>query len=69
MLAERKSIRLSATTARRLLEYRESRESYDEILNELMDEVPPREFLAWHRRELRTRPRSTLAEVKSRLKL
>lgn len=56
-------------TLRRLRGYKTGGASYDDVLNDLMDEVPPESFIREHVRRLREEPGKPWREVKRRLKL
>lgn len=54
-------------TLRRLRGYKIGGKTYDDVLNDFMDEHPPAEFLAEHVRRLKDKT-SSWADVKRRLK-
>lgn len=56
-------------TLRRLRAYKLGGKSYDDVLNELMDERPPAAFLREHLRRLKEEERVDWKTVKRRLKL
>lgn len=62
------TITVRSSTLKALSLYKVGGRSYDEVLRELMDEVPPASFLEWAQAELR-RPAISLAEARKRLKL
>ncbi len=62
------TITVRSSTLKELSLYKVRGRSYDEVLRELMDEVPPSSFLTWAESELR-RPTMSLAEVRKRLGL
>lgn len=53
--AQPTTITVPVATARRLKLYKTGGRTYAEVLEDLMDAVPPREFLDWAERELRRR--------------
>lgn len=62
------TITVRSSTLKELSLYKVRGRSYDEVLRELMDEVPPSSFLEWAQSELR-RPAMSLAELRKRLSL
>ena len=62
------TITVRSSTLKALSLYKVRGRSYDEVLRELMDEVPPTSFLEWAQAELR-RPATGLAEMRKRLGL
>lgn len=62
------TITLPTSVARRLRLYKTGGRTYAQILDDLMDAVPPKEFLDWAERELR-RPAIAYSEVRKRLRL
>jgi len=62
------TITVRSSTLKALSLYKVGNRSYDEVLRELMDEVPPASFLEWAEAELR-RPVLNLAEARKRLRL
>jgi hypothetical protein len=56
------------STLRALSLYRSGGKNYDDVLRELMEEVPPELFLRWAKEELK-RPTHSLAQVRKRLGL
>lgn len=46
------TITIPSSVARRLRLYKTGGRTYAEVLEEFMDAVPPKEFLAWAQREL-----------------
>lgn len=63
------SVPLKPNTLARLRGYKMGGSSYDEVLNELMDDHPPAAFLREHLRRLHEESRSDWKSVKARLKL
>lgn len=57
------TITVPASVAERLRLYKGGRKTYAEVLEDLMDAVPPGEFLAWAEREL-ARPAMTYSRVR-----
>lgn len=62
------TITVPTSVARRLRLYKTGGRTYAEVLDELMDAVPPKEFLDWAERELRRSP-IPYSEVRKRLRL
>jgi len=62
------TITVRTSTLKALSLYKVGGRSYDEVLRDLMDEVPPASFLEWAQLELR-RPVLDLAEARKRLGL
>jgi len=62
------TITVPTSIARRLKLYKTGGRTYAEILEEFMDAVPPRDFLAWAEREL-TRPAISYGTARRRLGL
>jgi len=62
------TITVRTSTLRSLSLYKVGKRSYDEVLRELMEEVPPESFLRWAKEELK-RPTLSLAQVRRRLRL
>ncbi|MGA7923181.1 MAG: hypothetical protein WCA77_04320 [Thermoplasmata archaeon] len=56
-------------TLRKLKSYKVGGVTYDDVLNELMEEVPPPRFWREHYRRLHEEVRLPLSEVRRRLKL
>jgi len=56
-------------TLRRLRSYKVGGTTYDEVLNDLMDDNPPGGFIREHLRRLREEPDIPWSEVRKRLKL
>lgn len=64
MLADRPTtITVPASVARRLRGYKTGGKTYADVLEELMDVVPPREFLEWALKEL-GRPAVSYSQVR-----
>ena len=67
MLADRPTtITIPTSVAKRLKSYKSGGRSYAEVLEDLMDAVPPREFLEWALLELE-RPAATYSSVRQSL--
>lgn len=62
------SVPVKPETLARLRAYKTGGASYDEVLNELLDEHPPEAFIREHLRRLAEEPRSSWNAVKARLK-
>ncbi len=62
------TITVRSSTLKALSLYKVRGRSYDEVLRELMDEVPPTAFLEWAQAELR-RPAMSLVEGRKSLGL
>jgi predicted CopG family antitoxin len=62
------TITVRTSTLRALSLYKSGGKSYDDVLKELMEEVPPESFLRWAKEELK-RPTQSLAQVRKRLGL
>ena len=56
-------------TLRRLRAYKMGGATYDEVLNDLMDDAPPVAFIREHLRGLREEPDVPWREVRQRLRL
>ncbi len=56
-------------TLRRLRAYKVGGATYDEVLNDLMDDNPPGAFIREHLRRLREEPDIPWREVRKRLRL
>ena len=63
------TVSLKQDTLRRLRGYKAGGANYDDVLNELMDEIPPRSFVGEHLRRLREEETVDWDSVKKRLKL
>jgi predicted CopG family antitoxin len=62
------TITVRTSTLRALSLYKSGGKSYDDVLKELMEEVPPESFLRWAKEELE-RPSQSLAQVRKRIGL
>lgn len=60
------SVPVKPETLRRLRHYKIAGASFDEVLNELMDDHAPETFLREHLRRLREEERVSWAKVKAR---
>ena len=56
-------------TLRRLRLYKSGGATYDDVLNDLMDDTPPDRFVREHLRRLREEPDIPWSEVRKRLRL
>ena len=56
-------------TLRRLRSYKVGGTTYDEVLNDLMDDNPPGTFIREHLRRLREEPDIPWSDVRKRLRL
>jgi hypothetical protein len=56
-------------TLRRLRSYKTGGATYDDVLNEMMDEIPPDSFIQEHLRRLREEETVSWEAVRSRRKL
>jgi hypothetical protein len=63
------TVPVKSDTLRRLRGYKAGGSSFDQVLNDLMDEVPPSAFIQEHLRRLHEEERVDWVRVKSRLKL
>jgi hypothetical protein len=63
------TVPVKGDTLRRLRSYKTGGASYDEVLNEMMDEIPPESFVKEHLRRLREEDTVSWDSVRSRLKL
>lgn len=63
------TVPVKADTLRRLRGYKVGGASFDQVLNDLMDETPPSGFIQEHLRRLREEETVDWESVKSRLKL
>ncbi|MCI4337377.1 MAG: hypothetical protein L3K17_09385 [Thermoplasmata archaeon] len=60
---------MKADTLRRLRGYKAGGASFDQVLNDLMDEIPPAGFIQEHLRRLREEETVDWDRVKAQLKL
>ncbi|MGP8017303.1 MAG: hypothetical protein ACLPP2_00350 [Thermoplasmata archaeon] len=63
------TVPVKADTLHRLRGYKAGGSSFDQVLNDLMDDVPPAVFIQEHLRRLHEEEKVDWAKVKSRLKL
>jgi len=63
------SVPVKPRTLRRLRAYKTGGKSYDQVLNDLMDEFPPESWIKEHLRRLREEEFVPWEQVKARLKL
>ena len=63
------SLSLKPTTLRQLRAYKVGGMTYDDVLQQLMEETPPAKFIEWHLQQVRDEPRVAWDDVKKRLKL
>jgi hypothetical protein len=69
MASSATTVPVRSDTLRKLKSYKVGDATYDDVLNELMEEVPPPHFWREHYRRLHEEPSIPLAEVRRRLKL
>jgi hypothetical protein len=50
------SVPVKPETLQRLKQYKVAGKTYDDVLNDFMDETPTEEFLAWHLNQVKTQP-------------
>jgi hypothetical protein len=62
------TLSLKPSTLRRLRSYKVGGKSYDEVLNEFMDEIPTRQFIEEHLRALKEEPRLPLDRARGTFK-
>ncbi len=62
------TLSIKPTTLRRLRAYKMDGKSYDEVLNQFMDEWPTREFIEEHLRAVREEPRIPLDKARGKFK-
>ena len=63
------SVPVKAETLRRLRSYKVGGTTYDEVLNDLMDDNPPVAFIREHLRRLHEEPDIPWHQVRKRLRL
>ena len=63
------TVPVKADTLRRLRGYKTGGSSFDQVLNDLMDEIPPSSFIQEHLRRLQEEETVDWAHLKARLKL
>ena len=63
------SVPVKAETLRRLRSYKVGGTTYDEVLNDLMDDTPPGAFIREHLRRLREEPDIPWRDIRKRLRL
>lgn len=51
------SVPVKPETLRRLRSYKVGGKTYDDVLNEFMDETPTAEFIQWHLDQVKDQPR------------
>jgi hypothetical protein len=69
MASSATTVPVRSDTLRKLKSYKVGDATYDDVLNELMEEVPPPRFWREHYRRLHEDKSIPLAEVRRRLKL
>ena len=69
MATTQTTVPVKAETLRRLRGYKTGGASFDEVLNDMMDEVPPASFVREHLRRLHEEEKVSWGSVRSRLKL
>jgi len=63
------TVSVKPPTLKRLRSYKVNGTTYDDVLNDLMDENPPGAFIREHRRRLQEEPDVPWTEVRKRLRL
>lgn len=63
------TVPVKGDTLRRLRSYKTGGATYDDVLNEMMDEIPPDSFIQEHLRRLREEETVSWDAVRSRRKL
>ncbi|MCL4308614.1 MAG: hypothetical protein M1606_00815 [Candidatus Thermoplasmatota archaeon] len=63
------TVPVKGDTLRRLRSYKTGGATYDDVLNEMMDEIPPDSFIQEHLRRLREEETVSWEAVRSRRKL
>ena len=69
MMMATTTVPVKPQTLRRLRSYKIGGTTYDEVLNDLMDDNPPGPFVREHLRRLREEPDIPWGEVRKRLRL
>ena len=69
MMMATTTVPVKPATLRRLRSYKIGGTTYDEVLNDLMDDNPPVAFIREHLRRLREEPDIPWDEVRKRLRL
>jgi predicted CopG family antitoxin len=69
MASAQTTVPVKDDTLRRLRGYKTGGASFDEVLNEMMDEIPPETFVREHLRRLREEEKVSWDSVRARLKL
>lgn len=69
MASVQTTVPVKGETLRRLRGYKTGGASYDDVLNEMMDEFPPATFVQEHLRRLHEEEKVSWDSVRSRLKL
>ena len=69
MATTQTTVPVKGDTLRRLRGYKTGGASFDDVLNEMMDEVPPASFVKEHLRRLHEEEKVRWDAVRSRLKL
>ena len=69
MAATHTTVPVRGETLRRLRGYKTGGASFDDVLNEMMDEIPPSSFIKEHLRRLHEEETESWTSVRSRLKL
>ncbi len=69
MVSAQTTVPVKGETLRRLRGYKTGGASFDDVLNEMMDEIPPATFVQEHLRRLREEERVSWDSVRIRLKL
>lgn len=60
------SVPVKPETLNRLRQYKVAGKTYDDVLNDFMDETPTEEFIQWHLEQVRTQPHIPWADVKKK---
>ena len=69
MTSVQTTVPVKGETLRRLRGYKAGGASFDDVLNEFMDEIPPAAFIREHLRRLHEEETESWDSVRSRLKL
>ncbi|HEY6238935.1 MAG TPA: hypothetical protein VIZ68_07115 [Thermoplasmata archaeon] len=69
MAAAQTTVPVKGETLRRLRGYKTGGASFDEVINEFMDEIPPASFIREHLRRLHEEEKESWDSVRSRLRL
>ena len=69
MMMATTTVPVKPETLRRLQSYKSGGATYDDVLNDFMDDTPPDAFVREHLRRLREEPDIPWREVRKRLRL